>query len=142
MLITGWGKYPVIESQECIPQTYSSLRTCLDSSFTGIARGMGRSYGDSSLAPKVISTTYLNHMLSFDAESGILHCQSGVTLADILNVFVPKGWFPPVTPGTKYVSIGGCIASDIHGKNHHQVGSFCDHVLSITMMLADGEIIV
>lgn len=142
MLISGWGKYPVIDSLENIPLTAADLRTYLNTSFMGIARGMGRSYGDSALAPHVISTTQLNHLLAFDEHSGILHCQAGVTLEDILNTFIPKGWFPPVTPGTKYVTVGGCIASDVHGKNHHLVGSFCDHVLSITVMLADGKTVI
>jgi decaprenylphospho-beta-D-ribofuranose 2-oxidase len=139
MQISGWGRYPVIDSEERAPLTPTDLRDCLRDSFTGIARGMGRSYGDSALAPTVLSTAYLNHILDFDPVGGVLRCQAGVTVADILDTFAGKGWFPPVTPGTKYVSIGGCVASDVHGKNHHREGSFCDHVISMTVMLADGE---
>lgn len=139
MLISGWGRYPVIDSQARTPLTAADLRECLLDSFTGVARGMGRSYGDSALAPAVLSTVYLNHILEFDPDGGVLRCQAGVTIADILNTFSGKGWFPPVTPGTKYVTVGGCVASDVHGKNHHLEGSFCDHVIAMTVMLADGE---
>jgi FAD/FMN-containing dehydrogenase len=98
-------------------------------------RGLGRSYGDSSLGEKIMSTRWLNHMISFDQETGVLHCESGVSLNEILEVFVPKGWFLPVTPGTQFVTVGGAIASDVHGKNHHIAGCFCDHVEYIDMIL-------
>ncbi len=142
MRISGWGRYPVIDSEERTPLSPTDLRDCLRNSFIGIARGMGRSYGDSALAPTVLSTAYLNHILEFDSASGVLHCQAGVTIADILNTFAGKGWFPPVTPGTKYVTVGGCVASDVHGKNHHLEGSFCDHVIAMTVMSGDGETMV
>jgi FAD/FMN-containing dehydrogenase len=93
-----------------------------------IPRGLARSYGDSSLAPLVIETDRLDHFLDFDEQTGLLRCGAGVSLAEILEVFVPRGWFLPVTPGTKFVTVGGAIASDVHGKNHHLEGTFCDHV--------------
>ena len=104
-----------------------------------IARGLGRSYGDSSLAPRVLDTRYLDHFLAFDEATGLLTCAAGVSLDDILRVFVPRGWFLPVTPGTRFVTVGGAIASDVHGKNHHVDGTFTDHVHSIDLLLGNGE---
>lgn len=102
---------------------------------------MGRSYGDSALAEQIISTEALDHFQQFDPETGELSCASGVTLAEIIRVFLPRGWFLPVTPGTKFVTVGGAIASDVHGKNHHLEGSFCDHVSSISVAtVSEGTI--
>lgn len=106
-----------------------------------IARGMGRSYGDSSLAPRVMSSNYLNLLLDFDPRTGVLRCEAGVTFADLLDVFVPKGWFLPVTPGTKHVTVGGAIANDVHGKNHHLAGCFSQYIESLRLLVASGEII-
>lgn len=139
--IAGWGNYPLIESDIHTPSSVESLRQLLSNSFTGIPRGMGRSYGDSSLATQTISTLALNHFISFDENTGLLHCYAGVTLASILDVFAAKGWFLSVTPGTKFVTVGGAIASDVHGKNHHLDGSFCDHLISFRMITANGEMI-
>ena len=85
--------------------------------------------------------TRLNRFLAFDETTGTLTCEGGALLSDIIDVFVPRGWFPPVTPGTQFVTIGGIIASDIHGKNHHVAGSFCEHVASIQLALGDGRIL-
>ena len=130
MKLTGWGKYPTIDSEIIHPRCNEDVLNVLSSYEHScvIARGLGRSYGDSSLAPQVISTANLHHFLNFDKTTGLLTCAAGVSLADILNVFVPQGWFLPVTPGTKFITIGGAIASDVHGKNHHIEGSFTDHV--------------
>lgn len=105
-----------------------------------IARGWGRSYGDVSVNPGggVINMTRLNRMLSFDETAGILECESGVSLEEILEVIVPRGWFLPVTPGTKFVTIGGAIANDVHGKNHHVDGSFGQHVTRLTLLTPMG----
>ena len=96
-----------------------------------IPRGLGRCYGDASLADHIISTTKYDCILSFDAVTGIIECQAGVSLEDLLNILVPQGWFLPVTPGTKFITVGGAVASDVHGKNHHVEGSFSNHVLSM-----------
>ncbi len=130
MELSGWGKYPTINAEVLHPLTPEDVLRRLRGNLQHplIPRGLGRSYGDSSLAPQVISTRYLDHLLRFDASSGRLTCSAGVSFADILSVFLPRGWFPPVTPGTKFVTVGGAIASDIHGKNHHLEGSFTDHV--------------
>jgi decaprenylphospho-beta-D-ribofuranose 2-oxidase len=141
MKITGWGRYPLIDSHCFTPLTSSSLsRKFTDpESFTGIARGMGRSYGDSALAPNTISSRLLNHITHFDAQSGTLRCGAGVTLAELLDLFVPRGWFLCSTPGTKLISVGGAIASDVHGKSHHREGCFSNHVSELTLLLGDGE---
>ena len=120
------------------PERYADLRPDADSV---IARGQGRSYGDAALNEngRVLLTERVNRLLEFDAEKGILRAEAGATLAEILEVIAPKGWFLPVTPGTKFVSLGGCVAADVHGKNHHHEGSFGDHVLAIELILADGS---
>lgn len=133
MQMHGWGRYPTVETQLILPGKRPETIV--------IPRGMGRSYGDSSLAAHVISTRPLDTLLGFDATTGQLRCSAGVTLADLLAVFVPQGWFLPVTPGTKFVSIGGAIASDVHGKNHHRDGCFSEFVDNLDLMLADGNII-
>ena len=102
---------------------------------------MGRSYGDSANFRTVLQTQYLDHLLEFDKDNGVLTCESGIIIKNILNLIVPNGWFIPVSPGTSYATLGGAIASDVHGKNHHQSGTFGDHVQSIKMMLGSGEII-
>lgn len=143
MLFSGWGNYPKVQSDAVFPISRGDLRENVFQKGKGtcIARGLGRSYGDSSLAPNIISTRHLDRYISFDPEDGILTCDAGVSLADIVETFVPKGWFLPVTPGTKFVTIGGAIASDVHGKNHHRDGSFSDHVLSFRMLLPSGDIV-
>lgn len=135
MRIAGWGNYPTRIAEVDRPLSYDQVAV------TGprIARGLGRSYGDSSLASHVIDMTGLNRFLSF--EEPVLRCQAGVSLAEILDVFVPQGWFLPVTPGTRYVTVGGAISSDVHGKNHHADGTFTDHVESFRLLVASGDIV-
>jgi FAD/FMN-containing dehydrogenase len=106
-----------------------------------VPRGNGRCYGDASLAPHTISTLKFDKMLGFDPVAGIFECQSGVLLDQILSVIIPKGWFLPVTPGTKFITVGGAVASDVHGKNHHIDGSFSNHLLEMDLALSSGEII-
>ncbi len=139
--ISGWNRFPVQSCELERPERYAALQPTADSV---IARGQGRSYGDAALNEnrRVLLTERINRMLEFDAESGILRAEAGVTLAEILEVIVPKGWFLPVTPGTKFVSLGGCVAADVHGKNHHHEGSFGDHVLSIELILADASRVI
>jgi len=108
-----------------------------------IARGMGRSYGDSAVIHNgmVIGQGFLNRFLSFDDQTGILHCEAGVTLEQILEFSVPRGWFLATTPGTKFVTVGGAIAADVHGKNHHVDGTFGMCVRELILLLADGNIL-
>lgn len=136
--LSGWGRYPVQICELERPERYADLRPTTD---TVIARGQGRSYGDASLNEngRVILTERIDRMLALDVQQGILKAEAGVTLDEILPVIVKQGWFLPVTPGTKYVSLGGCVAADVHGKNHHHDGGFGDHVLSIDLIMADGS---
>lgn len=132
--ITSWGKYPSIAANSMYPLSNQQI---IDGKLFGIARGLGRSYGDSALAKDIINSSRINHFISFDQNTGILCCEAGVSVDDILTTFVPKGWFLYVTPGTKFVTVGGAIASDVHGKNHHIDGCFSEHVLSITIIIND-----
>ena len=143
MELSGWGKYPVIDSEVIQPLSMQDVLQSISGTpqKSLIARGLGRSYGDSSLAAQVISTAYLDHLLKFDDTTGVLTCSAGVSLADILAVFVPKGWFLSVTPGTKFVTVGGAIASDVHGKNHHLEGSFTEHVSALKIATVSHGII-
>lgn len=139
MLTHGWGRYPKHPAQLLQPQTTQAAAQLLSEAGPALGRGMGRSYGDSALADRLISTRQLNRLHSFDAQSGLLACAAGISLGELLDVFVPRGWFLPITPGTKHVSIGGAIASDVHGKNHHLHGCFSECVDSIQLLLADGS---
>ena len=141
MDITGWGRYPIADAIVATPQSEDVLINYLkrNKSKSLITRGLGRSYGDSSLASNILQTQYLNYFQSFDENTGLLKCEAGVSLAQILEVFVPRGWFLPVTTGTRFVTVGGAIASDVHGKNHHISGTFCEHVTQIEMILGNGE---
>jgi decaprenylphospho-beta-D-ribofuranose 2-oxidase len=138
--VSGWGNYPVIEADVRVAGRSADARACLHASESLIARGRGRSYGDSSLNDRILSTLGLNRLLSFDRERGIVECEAGTSLEELLDIFVPRGWFPAVTPGTKFVTVGGAIASDVHGKNHHKEGTFTDHLLSFVIMLPTGEV--
>ncbi|HYK56430.1 MAG TPA: FAD-binding oxidoreductase, partial [Flavisolibacter sp.] len=139
--IANWGNYPVVETEEKSFSFAGQLTEAVLQSDHVIARGNGRCYGDASLEKNTISTLKYDKVLSFDAESGIFECQSGITLDQILEVIVPKGWFLPVTPGTKFITVGGAVASDVHGKNHHVDGSFSAHVLEMDILLGSGETI-
>ena len=109
----------------------------------GVAHGMGRSYGDACLNPEgtLWLTTGLDHFIAFDDRTGRLVCEAGVLLRDIQRLAVPRGWILPVTPGTQLVTVGGAIANDVHGKNHHVLGAFGDHVQRLTLIRTDGETI-
>ena len=143
MLIHGWGRYPMLEARQTEPANIEALRALLQggSPDTCIPRGSGLSYGDSALAQEVISSRGFHQPCILDPATGILRCAAGLTLREVLRDIVPRGWFLPVLPGTAMVSIGGAIAADIHGKNHHRDGSFCEHVRELTLMLADGEVL-
>ena len=114
MKLTSWGRYPVCESTVNRPRSDAALAGLLHTQppSSSIARGMGRSYGDSALAEHVYSTTALDQFIAFDEERGLLRCAAGVTLETLLHAMMPRGWFLPVVPGTWHVSIGGAIASD------------------------------
>lgn len=139
MELHGWGRYPRQEAQVTEPMSRQQCMRAVPGALPLIARGKGRSYGDSALGPQVISTRYLDQFHDFDPETGVLSCAAGVSLDDILRTFVPRGWFLPVMPGTRFITVGGAIASDVHGKNHHRDGTFSAHVSSIQILLGNGE---
>ena len=140
--ISDWGNYPVIDAEVNGFDTIEQLQRQLDRPGEVIAYGNGRSYGDASLQNKILLTRRFNKFISFNAETGELRCQAGVLLAEILDVFVPRGWFLPVTPGTKLITVGGAIAADVHGKNHHVDGSFGQHVQHMEVMRNDGSVVI
>ena len=143
MKLSGWGRYPVLDCRVERLREREALPGLLarGDADTLIARGNGRSYGDAALNPDLtLSTLAMDRMEAFDAKTGRLTCEAGVLLADVLDTFVPRGWFPPVVPGTRFVTVGGMIAADVHGKNHHRDGSFGAHVESLALATADGEI--
>lgn len=137
--IANWGNYPVMESDEQRFSYLDQLHTLVKEKEGYIPRGNGRCYGDASLADTTISTLRYDKILEFDTENGIFECESGLTLDRILDVIVPRGWFLPVTPGTKFITVGGAIGSDVHGKNHHVDGSFSNHIIRMDVLLADGR---
>lgn len=139
MKVENWGKYPEIDAHVYEYNTVDRYQELIDEKKKLIPRGMGRCYGDSALSQNILSTLKLNHLLHFDEEKGILTCEAGVTFEEIIRLFIPKGWFMPVTPGTKFVTVGGAIASDIHGKNHHAKGTFSDHVYWMEIITPNGE---
>jgi FAD/FMN-containing dehydrogenase len=144
--LSGWGRYPVTPCHVFRPEKRHEVAATLASGLqpSYIPRGLGRSYGDAALNENagVIWHVLLNRFLAFDGPSGILECEGGVSLEEIIEYFLPRGWFLPVTPGTKFVTVGGAIAADIHGKNHHKDGSFSNFVLDLRLLTATGEILV
>ncbi len=139
---SGWGRHPTIETTTHSPATRQGLaRTLVEVPDPLIPRGMGRSYGDASLAPQTLCMTRFDHFIAFDTERGVIECGAGITLAAIAQLIVPHGWFVPVLPGTGLVTLGGAIAADVHGKNHHHDGSFSAYVEELSLMLADGSLL-
>lgn len=141
--IQSWGRLASIEHNIVIFDTPSHAIDQLKHHCPGIAHGMGRSYGDAALNThgSLWHTTSLDHFISFDIKSGILHCEAGVSLQEINRVLIPQGWMLPVTPGTQMVTVGGAISNDVHGKNHHRFGTFGDHILYIKILRTDEAII-
>ena len=137
----SWGMYPKVKNKSYILQNEILLKEDLQNLQECIAFGNGRSYGDSALAENIIYCKPYNYFLDFDENSGVLHCQSGLLLSEIIETLTPKGWFLKVTPGTKLITVGGAIASDVHGKNHHAEGCFSECVEEFTLMLQDGEVL-
>lgn len=134
----SWGRYFYYAHHNCslnwlqdtLPQVSGSL----------LPYGLGRSYGDSCLndGQALLHSRNLNRLIAFDKSTGILQCEAGVSLAEILDFCVPHGWFLPVTPGTKFVTLGGAIGNDVHGKNHNKVGTFGCHVREFELLRSDG----
>ena len=137
--LSGWGRVSVpgaeILSEDLERITKGAI----------LSRGLGRSYGDSSLPPpgktEVVSTVLADRILAFDAATGIVRAEAGLSLRDLNRVFMPRGFFPPVTPGTMFVTLGGMVAADVHGKSHHRHGCFGAHVRALKMRLGDDRIV-
>ena len=137
--LAGWGRLPM-PGRELASENLEAL-----SRGAVLSRGLGRSYGDSSLpadpSHKIINTTLANRILGFDEATGVLRAEAGLCLAELNRVLMPRGWFTPVTPGTKFVTLGGMVASDVHGKNHHVDGCFGAHVQRLRIRLGSDDIV-
>ena len=141
----SWGRYPRASPAAVVPVAWRSDLPALDR-LPGpvLPYACGRSYGDSCLNDGgiLLDVRGLDRLIALDETSGLLRCEAGVTLAEILDLVVPRGWFLPVVPGTRWVSVGGAIANDIHGKNHHRAGTFGRHVTCFELARSDGERVV
>jgi decaprenylphospho-beta-D-ribofuranose 2-oxidase len=137
--VCGWGRIPVagreVRSEDLVALSRDAV----------LMRGLGRSYGDSSLPPAghpvVAATPLADRILGFDAESGVLRAEAGLSLRALNRLFLPRGFYSPITPGTQIITLGGMVAADVHGKNHHRDGSFGHHVLGLRLRVADGRIV-
>jgi len=139
--VTNWGNFPVVEKEIRSEDTTEKIKEFVRSNNEIIARGNGRCYGDASLSEHIFSTKRLNKLISFDRLNGVFECESGVLLSEILEVAVPQGYFLYVTPGTKFITLGGAIASDVHGKNHHAEGCFSEYVLEFSLLNENGDVL-
>jgi len=139
--LSGWGGYPKLILDLINIKNEKHLKIITPSIGNFITRGNGRSYGDSSLSSTCVSNIQNNKILEFDDKTGVIRCESGILLSEIIEIFVPRGWFLKVTPGTKLVTVGGAIAGDVHGKNHHKDGCFSTSLIEIRLMLSDGSIV-
>jgi decaprenylphospho-beta-D-ribofuranose 2-oxidase len=140
--IHGFGRHTAMAEELYTERLESTLN---DNTDVSLCRGLGRSYGDSSLPteanPKVVNTTFADRILDFDPKTGLLRAEAGLSLVRINQRFLRNGFFPPVTPGTQFVTLGGMVAADVHGKGHHVAGTFGEHVTRLKMRVASGEVI-
>lgn len=134
--IYNWGMYPKVQADIFSADTQGNI-SLPSSPF--ISRGLGRSYGDSPLASTILDCTTRNKILNFNSENGVIDCEAGVSLKQILETVVPHGWFLAVTPGTANVTVGGAISADVHGKNHFARGTFSNHIIEMNVQLASDE---
>ena len=140
---TGWGRFHRATGQLARPERTSGLKA-ITSDEAAPAIGMRRSYGDACLNDngRAVDMTRLDRVLEFNTETGMIHVEAGAQIGDLLRSFAPRGWVPPVMPGTGFATVGGGIAMDVHGKNHHNAGSFGQHVTEITLMTPDGAKVI
>lgn len=139
--VSNWGNYPDVDATVTTPSQRTGIIDHVGKVRSFITRGAGLSYGDASLATTILSTEQYKKIIAFDEVNGIIKTEAGATLDEVLQAAVPKGWFLYVTPGTKFVTVGGAVAGDIHGKNHHAEGSFCHYVNNIEVLMADGSVV-
>jgi decaprenylphospho-beta-D-ribofuranose 2-oxidase len=144
VMLTGWGRISPTAAELASPSTVAAATELLESAAARgvIARGLGRSYNNAAQCEGgvVISTGELNRIIDLDAATGLVTCEAGVSLEQLMVAGLSSGWFVPVSPGTRQVTVGGAIAADVHGKNHHVAGSFARHVRSIDVVLPGGEL--
>lgn len=142
-IISGWGKYPKVECLTYRPEKQRTVSEIFKTHKDKLTfHGQGRSYGDASLLKEgTLLTERLNRFLAFDVEKGLLSAEAGVTIKEILSATIPKGWLPPVIPGTQYATLGGAIACNIHGKNQYTLGNLASHITSFTLLLPSGKTI-
>ena len=138
--LAGWGRYPIVRGHELLGEDLEQL-----SAGAALTRGLGRSYGDASLPASVndtvVGSPLADRLLRFDAAAGVVRAEAGFPLWRLNRLFLPRGWFTPVTPGTHYVTLGGMTAADVHGKSHHRDGCFGEHVTALKMRVADGRVL-
>lgn len=139
MSVRSWGNYPKVEHAAIVPLYWRHL--ALPPAPTPmLPAGLARSYGDSCLNENgtLLATPGLDRLIAFDRAAGVIRCEAGMSLAALIALVLPAGWFLPVVPGTAYVTVGGAIANDVHGKNHHVAGTFGDHVRRFELLRSDG----
>ena len=141
MKVSGWGRYPSVEASVVWLRDPARFAEGLNGLSECIVYARGRSYGDAALSRNLIMNVSNDRFLSFDPAAGIAVVESGVTIAELVEALLPRGWFPGVTPGTRFISVGGAVACDVHGKNHHKVGCFSECVLSFDLMLPEGHVV-
>ena len=138
--MSGWGRHPVVSGQQLRSEDLKAI-----SESANLSRGLGRSYGDASLPSsgnsKVADSTLADRLLSFDPTEGVLKAEAGFSLFELNRLFLPRGWFVPVSPGTQFVTLGGMVAADVHGKNHHIAGCFGEHVIRLRIRVPDGRVL-
>ena len=137
----SWGRYPPSQPRQLIPCRDGQTIALPEEPLSCLPFGNGRSYGDVGLnnGGALLLTRRLDRFIAFDPTLGVLRVEAGVLLSEILALIVPQGWFLPVTPGTRFVTLGGAIANDVHGKNHHLAGSFGCHVRAFELLRSNGE---
>lgn len=141
-LVSGWGRFPVVDSEVLRPRSFEAVGAAVADVSGSVARGNGRAYGDAAIgAVRTIAMTGFDRVRSFDPATGRIRLEAGVLLSDLIDTFGPHGFLPFVVPGTRFVSIGGAIAADVHGKNHHGEGGFGHYVDSILLRTGQGETI-
>jgi decaprenylphospho-beta-D-ribofuranose 2-oxidase len=140
LLLSGWGRYPWQATELVLAEDLEH-----GSAQATLSRGLGRAYGDAALPVSghslVLETSHSNRVIAFDAQTGVLRAEAGLALGELYRMIVPRGFFTPVAPGTRHVTLGGMVASDIHGKNHHVAGTFGRHVRSMKMRVGDGRVL-
>jgi FAD/FMN-containing dehydrogenase len=138
--LSGWGSYPVVEGRQLVSEDFERI-----TQRAALSRGLGRSYGDASLPASVDDTVansrLANRILAFDPSSGVMRAEAGLSLIELNQFAWRRNWTVPVSPGTQFVTLGGMVAADVHGKNHHVAGSFGDHVTRLRMRVANGDLV-